>query len=96
MASKEPTKVWTTISYDPQGNILEVRDKYGKILEAKTFDHLVPERGKKCPDGEVAITEVKTIEITYVTCAPDPNDPQGHKDPCWVYDPVTRQWYFLC
>lgn len=89
MASEDHTGVWTTISYDRQGNILEVRDPYGKLIEGKVLADAVPEKATKCPDGETEITAVKTVQITYVTCA-------NTKDPCWVYNPVTKQWYYVC
>ena len=66
-----------------------MRDAYGKARVGKVLEGILPDRDKKCPDGETQITAVKTIEVVYVTCAIT-------KDPCWVYDPVTRRWYYVC
>ena len=89
MAGEAHTGVWTTVSLDRQGNILEVRDAYGKTRTGKVMQDRTPDKDKKCPEGETEITAVKTVEIVFVTCA-------NTKDPCWVYDPVTRRWYYVC
>jgi hypothetical protein len=89
MANQERTDVWATVSLDRQGNIVEVKDAYGKVRIGKMLPGIVPEKSKKCPEGETSITAVKTVEIVYITCA-------DTKDPCWVYDPVTKRWYYVC
>jgi hypothetical protein len=82
--------VWTTVSFDKKGNVLEVRDREGKAREGRMFARTaVPEEGGKCPEGETEITVVQTIEIVYVTCA-------DTSDPCWVYNPATKRWYREC
>jgi hypothetical protein len=91
MAGKEEGEVWTTISFDKLGNILEVRNRHGKVAEPRHYGdkRKHPEVGDVCPEGQVEIKAVKTIEVVYVTCA-------DTSDPCWVYDPATRRWRWDC
>jgi hypothetical protein len=91
MAEQRTGEVWTTISFDKQGNIVAVNNRYGKPIEGRSYGTKKepPEEGGKCPEGEVEITAVKTIQVVYVTCA-------DTSDPCWVYNPVTQRWYWDC
>jgi hypothetical protein len=91
MADRGNQEVWTTISFDRLGRIVDVRNRHGKTVDGRDYGGMKqsPEEGGKCPEGEVEITEVKTIEVVYVTCA-------DVSDPCWVYNPVTRRWYWAC
>jgi hypothetical protein len=90
MAVEEKREVWTTVSYDRAGNILEVRNRYNKMVEGRHYGGTkAPEEGAKCPEGETEITVVKTVQVVYVTCG-------DTSDPCWQYDPATRRWYWTC
>ena len=88
MQNQDTNDIFTTVSYDRKGNIIEVRNKYGNKVEGKSFEGVTPEGGR-CPEGETKITAVKEIEIVYVTCA-------NTNDPCWVYDPILKRWFYEC
>ena len=91
MQNESAGRVWVTVSYDRDGNVVAVLDQKGTRREPRKYGGRPkePEVGDKCPEGEVEITAVKTIEIRYVTCA-------NVNDPCWVYVPAINAWVNNC
>lgn len=103
MKTQDGKDIWITVSFDHDGNVIEVRDKNGQNLEGQALGEekagrrpaagaggpVRPRAGEACPEGEEKITTVKTLEIEYITCA-------NVNDPCWVYNPSTATWYKTC
>jgi hypothetical protein len=89
MQQQDSDRVFVTIALDRQGRVVNVTDADGKRREGRIYANKIPAIEGRCPEGEAEISAVKTIEVTYVTCA-------DIEDPCWVFDPLTRRWYYVC
>jgi len=84
----EDSSKHATVSLNVNGNFVEVKDKDGNPTPG--IDYEPAQIDGRCPEGH-DVTEIKTIQFKYVTCALT-----LASGPCWVYDPVQRRWYKLC
>ncbi len=87
MESDASKKIYATVAFGREGNIVEVRNSRGEVAREGSYGQRAV--GDECPEGQSKIKTVKIVEIEVITCA-DTNDP------CWYHDRNTCRWYWLC
>ncbi len=87
MQGDQVTRIYSTVSFDREGKIVEVRNQRNEVAREESYGQR--KVGDDCPTGQSKIEAIKMVELEYITCA-------DTKDPCWIHNPATCRWYKIC